>query len=499
MNELLPYLSQLLRSGISGFSYLLPELVLVLTFLAVIIADLFVPGKRSSLSFWLCIGGILLSVAVGFIQNLDIARIALFGNSVILDSVSISFKYILSGATFLFAIFIRYNRPLQNHTKGVGDLYMLLPAVLIGLNLMSMSASLLLIYVTIEMVSIASYLLVGYASENGKQTEAAIKYALFGSICSAVMLYGMSLLYGFTGTINIGDAAFTNGLFLAASNPGVLLGVTLVLVGVGFKLSFVPLHFWSPDVYEGAPTPVTAFLSTAPKIAGFAILIRFIEPFHAFAVKQPDAVLFDFKTVLACVAIITMIVGNFSAIWQNNVKRMLAYSSIGHTGFALMAVVAFEGSGFRSLIVYFLVYTIMNMAAFMLVDKIEDHTGSADVRKYKGLGAVLKIESACFVIVLIALTGLPPTAGFVAKVLVFSSAIEVYNSGGSVLIFWLLITGALTTVVSLFYYLKIPLYAYLKAAENSHEPAQKNGDVLSFVIILLTSLLIVLGIWPGIL
>lgn len=497
MNEFLPYLSQLLNSAISGFSYLLPELVLVLTFVLVILADLIVPGKKSSLAFYVCVVGILVSALTGYFQNSTSERILLFSSTIILDEVSISFKSIFSAVTILFAFFIRYNAPLQRHKKGIGDMYMLLPAVLIGLNLMSMSASLLMIYLSVEMVSIASYLLVGYASGTNKQTEAAMKYVLFGSICSAVMLYGMSLLYAFTGSINIGDVSFLNGLQIV-SNPAVTLALVLVLVGIGFKLSFVPLHFWSPDVYEGAPTPVTAFLSTAPKIAGFALLIRFIEPFHVFDQNSPANTFFDFKTVLSVVSVLTMVVGNFSAIWQNNVKRMLAYSSIGHTGFALIAIVAFDGGGFKSLIFYFAIYAIMNMAAFMLVDKIEDQTGITDIRAYKGLGKFLKVEFVCFVIVLIALTGLPPTAGFVAKLFVFSSGFEYYSASGSGWMLTLLITGALTTVVSLFYYLKIPLYAFLKDSEGEFRIIEKR-DLLTYLILILTLIMILFGIFPDIL
>jgi NADH-quinone oxidoreductase subunit N len=494
MNEFLPHISQLLNSALSGFNYLLPEIVLVLVFVLVILADLFFPGKRSSVAFWVCVGGLILSALVGFIRNIDIARILLFNDTLVLDAVSISFKSIFYGVSILFTLFIRYNKELHLHRKGVGDLYMLIPAVLIGLNLMSMSASLLMIYVSIEMVSIASYLLVGYASANSKQTEAAMKYALFGSVCSAVMLYGMSLLYGFTGSINMLDPAFLNGL-LTLSAPANTLAIILVLIGIGFKLSFVPLHFWSPDVYEGAPTPVTAFLSTAPKIAGFAVLIRFIEPFYAFAQRNPGREIFDFEVVIAAVAILTMVIGNFSAIWQNNVKRMLAYSSIGHTGFALMAIAAFNSSGFHTLIYYFTIYAIMNMAAFMIVDKIEEQTGVTDIRAYKGLGKGLKIEFVCFVIVLVALTGLPPTAGFIAKLFVFSSAFEMYNNSGSFWMLALLITGALTTVISLFYYLKIPLFAYLKESQQS-VAIHRNTNFLSYLTLFLSFLLLLLGIFP---
>ncbi|MBC7913992.1 MAG: NADH-quinone oxidoreductase subunit N [Pyrinomonadaceae bacterium] len=494
MNEFLPHISQLLHSALTGFSYLLPELVLVITFILVILADLFIPGKRSSFAFWVCVGGIGFSILTGIYQNLDVARIVLFNNTLVLDSLSISFKSIFAAVTLLFAFFIRNNKQLQNHNKGIGDLYMLLPAVLLGVNMMSMSASLLMIYLSVEMVSIASYLMVGYASATSKQTEAAMKYALFGSICSAVMLYGISLLYGFTGSININDEAFLNGLFLV-SEPATTLAVLLVLVGIGFKLSFVPLHFWSPDVYEGAPTPVTAFLSTVPKIAGFAVLLRFIEPFYVYSQTLPLISGFDFQTTLTVAALLSMILGNFSAIWQNNVKRMLAYSSIGHTGFVLMAVVAYSNQALNAIIYYLAIYAIMNMAAFMLVDRIEQQTGITDLRKYKGLGKVLKWEFVCFVIVLIALTGLPPTAGFIAKLLVFSATLEFYSETGSVWVLSLLITGALTTVVSLFYYLKIPLYAYLRDGDGETIIPSKKSPLL-YLVVILTFLLILLGVFP---
>lgn len=497
MQEFLPYLSQLIYSGVSGFAHLIPEIILTIVFILVIVTDLFFPGKKSSAAFWVCIIGITISAVAVYLKNPGLIRISLFNNSIIIDQLALSFKLIFSAVTILFAIFIRYNKALQNHKKGVGDLYMLLPAVLIGLNLMSMSASLLMIYISIEMVSIASYLMVGYASATAKQTEAAMKYALFGSICSAVMLYGMSLLYAFTGSINIGDEAFLTGLSLV-SEPAVSLAMILVLVGIGFKLSFVPLHFWTPDVYEGAPTPVTAFLSTAPKIAGFALLIRFIEPFTLFAETHPDKELFDFKTALTIVALLSMIIGNFSAIWQNNVKRMLAYSAIGHTGFALMAIVSFSDQAFTAILFYLGIYAIMNMAAFMLVDRIEEQTGATDVRDYKGLGKILKLEFVCFVVVLVALTGLPPTAGFVAKLFVFSAAFQQYSISESLWTFSLLIVGAVTTVVSLFYYLKIPLYAFLKESESELVPTRKSNGII-YVVIFLSALLIIFGLFPDIL
>ncbi|WP_207422451.1 NADH-quinone oxidoreductase subunit N [Desertivirga brevis] len=497
MNEYLPYLSELLSEALSGIFFILPEIALVIAFLLVIVADLFFPGKSSKNSYGIALTGIIISAVTSYQQSLSVEKgMSLFSGSIVLDKVAISFKLIFAFVTVLFAVFIRGNSSLKKHNKGVGDLYMLLPAVLIGLNMMSMASNLLMVYISIEMVSIASYLMVGYVSGENKQTEASMKYALFGSACSAIMLYGMSLLYGFTGTISLSDGNMIAQLSHIAEPP-TALAILLTLVGIGFKLSFVPLHFWSPDVYQGAPTPVTAFLSTAPKIAGFAILIRFLVPFYGYKAATGVQV-FDFETTITVIAIVTMILGNFAAIWQNNIKRMLAYSSIAHTGFALMAIVAIYQNGIRSLIFYFTVYALMNMAAFMIADQVEQKAGVDDVRKYKGLGKFLKIEILCFVVILVSLTGLPPTGGFIAKLFIFTSAFEKYQSSGSTWVLSLLITGAITTVVSLFYYFKIPLNAYLRESDREL-PVSVPMNFISYVILALTILVLILGLFPSIL
>jgi NADH-quinone oxidoreductase subunit N len=239
----------------------------------------------------------------------------------------------------------------------------------------------------------------------------------------------------------------------------------MLLIGVAFKLSLVPVHFWAPDVYEGAPTPVTAFLSTAPKIAGFGVLIRVLAPFQQPDLPGLENSMFNLTSLMAVMAISSMIIGNFGAIWQNNVKRMLAYSSIGHTGFMLMAIFVFSASGFKALIFYIVIYSIMNMAAFMIVDEVEEKTHKENIDDYKGLGKPLSLLMIAMVIVLVSLTGLPPTAGFTAKFLIFSAAIEAYYSSGSTLLLIMIITAAISTVVSLFYYFRIPLNAFLRGSE----------------------------------
>jgi len=488
MNEYLPFISSSINDTIASLSYFQCEVTLVVGFLLVILSDLFLSKKFPQLSFGLTIG-IVLIVMVQSFELLNIENTHLFGGMVIMDHLSILFKILFCLVSLLFVLFIRYNRPLQLHEKGTGDLYAILLAVHFGMNLMAMSANLLMLYMALEMVSLGSYLLVGYISHDQKQSEASMKYALFGAICSAIMLYGISLLYGFTGSLYMNDPAFISGL---NNIPAIALGVPLimVLVGVAFKLSVVPLHFWAPDVYEGAPTPVTAFLSTGPKIAGFAILIKFIVLINAL-----DNALFDIKLILASMAIASMVLGNFAAIWQNNTKRMLAYSSIGHTGFMFLALFIAPGQGYNALVFYMFIYVIMNMAAFLIVDEIEEQTGKQNLDDYKGLGWQFSVLMVCFVLVLVSLTGLPPTVGFTAKFFVFSTALDAYNSSGSLMILIMIIIAAISTLVSLFYYFKVPLNAYLK--ESISPEVRINYTAKAYISIILAFLLLLLIVFPS--
>jgi len=488
MNEYLHLISSSINDTIASLRYFQSEATLVLGFLLVVLSDLFLSKRFSQLSFGLTIGVVLIVMVQSF-AFLNVENIPLFGGMVIMDHLSILFKILFCLVSLLFVLFIRYNRSLLLHEKGTGDLYAILLAVHLGMNLMAMSANLLMVFMALEMVSLGSYLMVGYISHDQKQSEASMKYALFGAVCSAIMLYGISLLYGFTGSLYLNDPTFISGL---NNIPPMALGVslTMVLVGVAFKLSVVPLHFWTPDVYEGAPTPVTAFLSTAPKIAGFALLIKFIVLINAL-----DHTFLDIKLIVASIAIASMVLGNFAAIWQNNIKRMLAYSSIGHTGFMFMALFVAPGQGYTALIFYMFIYVIMNMAAFLIVDEIEEQTGKQNLEDYRGLGRQFSVLLVCFVFVLVSLTGLPPTVGFTAKFLVFSTALDAYNSSGSLIILVMIILGAISTLVSLFYYFKIPLNAYLK--ESISSDVRIANTAKAYLSMFLAFLLLLLLVFPS--
>jgi NADH-quinone oxidoreductase subunit N len=485
MRDYLPAISSSINNTIGSLNLFLPEVSLVIGFLLVIVSDLFLSRKSPQLCFLLTLITLLVAGFLNF-KALDSVSMSIFSGMIRVDHQAVLFKLIICAASILFVLFVKNNNDLQNNAKGTGDMYSILLAVHLGLSLMVMSANFLMIYLSVEIVSVGSYLMVGYLSSNAKQSEAAMKYALFGAVCSAIMLYGISLLYAFTGTLDLSNPSFITGILsIPAFSWG--LALVMVLVGIAFKLSLVPFHFWSPDVYEGAPTPVTAFLSTAPKVAGFALLIKILELFQPVGVAGLNNSFFSFNYLLAVVAILSMIIGNFGAIWQDNVKRMLAYSSIGHTGFMLMALFAFSESGFRALTFYMAIYVFMNMAAFIIVDEIEERSGKDNINDFKGLGKHMGTLMIGMVIVLISLTGLPPTAGFTAKFLVFSSAFEAYNLSGSFLLMAMIITGAISTLVSLFYYFKIPLNAFLRDNDSSVHilPATAKTYISLFLVFLL--------------
>jgi NADH-quinone oxidoreductase subunit N len=495
MQHLLPYIHSQLNDVLSSLPLFKPELCLAALFLLVLVVDLVYVKRHGSACRMVACAGILLVMAADLGQYLvtEVDAHLLFNNNLILHHSNIVLKLIIDALTFVLLLYFPWDIQLNSHKKGLGDAYTIIIGSALGLHLMVMSATLLTVFLSVEMVSIASYLLVAYRTESSFSSEAALKYVLFGMAASAVMLYGMSLFYGFSGTINLFDPNLIARL-QEADSISVALLMLLIFVGIGFKLTFVPLHFWVPDVYQGSSTPVTAYLSSVPKIAAFGLLITFLTPF----ISNPLWNRVDFAAALSVAGIITMVAGNFAAVWQQNIKRMLAYSSIGHTGFALMAVVTFTAQGIAALNFYLMVYAVANIGVLALASYFANTMQAHTLNDYKGLGAKYPVASVCFVVLLISLTGIPVSAGFNAKVLVFSSVYSVYQSSHSTIFLALLITGAVTTVVSLFYYIKIPLYLFLKKADHDmgdYPPSKKlliMVGIISFVILLL-------GIFPGLL
>ncbi len=480
-----PYISSFLDQIIVSIPYFKPELTLIVTFIGTILASLFIDKYWKHASFVITIIGLLLSGCYLLGQGISRVEIAGFFDMISIDAFAIAARMIILLATILIAVFIQQ----RHQERPLGDLYAVLLTATLGLNLLTMSSNWLMIFIAVETVSISSYIMVGYFSTTKVQSEAALKYVLFGSVCAAVMLYGLSLLYGFTGNLNFDAPSHIAGLMEA---PKVMISIALLflLTGIGFKLSFFPFHVWSPDVYEGAPTAITSYLATVPKIAVVVLLSKLLSTWLNVSFYFSDFLIY----VIIAIAIATMLIGNLAALRQQDAKRMMAYSSIGHTGILLMAVLVYQNNESNVLLFYLSIYALMNIAVFIFIDTLEASLETTSIDSYRGLGKQFPLLFTSFSIVLIALVGLPPTAGFVGKLLVFSKVFEQYKDFQSFGLLALLIVGALTSVISLFYYFKIPLNAFLR--DTTEFSAIKFNIVLLCIGILCTLTVLILGIFP---
>jgi NADH-quinone oxidoreductase subunit N len=337
-----------------------------------------------------------------------------------------------------------------------GEFFALLIAATIGFSLMAASADLIMLYLALETASISLYVLAGYATSSMRSSEAGMKYFVYGAFASAVMLYGMSLLYGLTNQTSLYGIASAVGQQPAET---LLLATVMVVAGFAFKISAVPFHFWTPDVYEGAPTPVTALVSTASKAAGFAVFLRV---FLAGTVGAPEPSR-EWWAMLVAMAIVTMTLGNFLAIYQTNMKRMLAYSSIAQAGYTMIGLVTLTVDGSGASMFYLLYYVFTNIAAFGVVVLVSNVTGSDDMKDFYGLNRRSPYLALAMLFALLSLGGIPPTAGFFGKFFIFKAAID---AG----LWWLALLGILNAFVALYYYLSVVKYLYLYRSDNEDVP-----------------------------
>jgi NADH-quinone oxidoreductase subunit N len=342
-----------------------------------------------------------------------------------------------------------------------GEYYAIIIGAVIGMDFMAAAADLIMLYLSIETTSIALYLLAGYLREDDKSAESGLKYFLFGAFTSTVMLYGFSLLYGFTGKTNLYElsAALAAG---GVPAPAVLLVVMLVLVGFGFKVAIVPFHFWTPDVYEGAPTPITAFISVASKAAGFAVLMR------VMLAVFPD-LQSTWSAVLIAISIATMTLGNTLALAQKNIKRLLAYSSIAQAGYALIGLAVNSPQGVAATIFYLVMYTLTNLAAFNVVILTSRVTGSDEIKDYAGLSRRAPGLALALMVAMLSLGGMPPLAGFFGKFFVFAAAIQQGVLRDNPILIWLAVAGVLNAIVGLYYYLTVLKVVYLYRSDKDTE------------------------------
>ncbi len=432
------------------FAAILPEILILVLAVTLLCVEPFWKVEQRRNAGWLTAGGLFVIIVVSLLFGQPGEPVAVLGGMIRFDWLGFFFKILLMFAAAVTALL------LMDHEKAGqrGEAYVLLLASLLGMNLMAVSADLIMLYLSIETASIPLYILAGFLLADDRSTEAGFKYLLFGTVTSTVMLYGFSLIFGFAGTTNIYQLSELLGTG-QISNLLVFSIFALVLVGLGFKLAIVPFQFWAPDVYEGSPTPVAGFLSTASKAAGFAVIVRFF--FVAFPDFAPS-----WTVILAALSAITMTVGNLLAISQTNVKRLLAYSSIAHAGYALIGVVAFTQLGAASVVFYLAAYIATNLLAFGVVMAFSRVTGLDDLKDYAGMSRRNPWLALMMLAAFLSLTGMPPFGGFVAKVFVFAAGVQ----AGYV---WLVIVGILNSIIGVYYYLNAMKYVYLYRMPNEDE------------------------------
>ncbi|MCK5579378.1 MAG: NADH-quinone oxidoreductase subunit N [Planctomycetes bacterium] len=468
--------------NVASLKYFLPEMVLVAT---VILILLFEMWRVRTLLPLLALAGLVVSMAfcAELFRGGQFGH--LFSGMIILDPMALFFKVLFLVATG-FTIMFSISHPNERYPqKEVGaEYYALLLISTVGLFCLAPSANLLMMYVSIEMVSISSYILTASLKGNRKSSEAGLKYVIFGAVASGIMIYGLSLIYGLCGQTDFGlvREALARGV---GGSPVLLVATIMVMAGLCYKIAAVPFHMWCPDVYEGAPTPITAFLSVAPKAAGFAILIRFFYTVLSVPAGYGEWLALPhtyWPIVLAVISVLTMTIGNLAALWQNNLKRLLAYSSIAHAGYILMGLVLLNGRGITAIMIYLVIYLFMNLGAFLVVIVVSRSIGSEDIKDYKGLGWRSPMIGIVMSIFLFSLTGLPPLAGFIGKLYIFSAVIESQ---------WyvLAVVGVLNSVISLFYYVRIVKAMFLEGIpDKSETPAPLS--IPSYYVILLIILVV---------
>lgn len=447
--------------NIESLPYFTPEILLVVFAAAVIILDLVVKNRESEKVGYLSLVGLGCTLAAVLITHASLGEsdsLSLFHGMIRLDKFAAFFKILLILATAATILFSLRSEELDARLKG--EYYALLLAVTFGMFLMASSTNLLMIFISLETVSLTSYILAGFLTYSPRSSEAAFKYITYGAVASGTMLFGLSLLFGMAGTGDLGQISARLPELLAAgevSSLPVLISIIFILAGIGYKIASVPFHMWSPDVYEGAPIPITAFLSVASKSAGFALFIRFFyEGFDSSELIRS----IDWPFLLAIISALTMTLGNLAALPQRNVKRLLAYSSIAHGGYLLMGAVLLTAEGIGAILFYLVVYLFMNLGAFYVVVLIANEAGSEMIEGYQGLASRAPLVAGAMAIFLFSLTGIPPFAGFFGKWLLFTAVLD---KG----MYWLAIVGLLNSVVSLYYYVRIVKAMYLEDAEET--------------------------------
>lgn len=465
----------------SDFGNFIPEAVMFGAFLLALIGEVITRGRKPVVPFLISLAGALFALYYSFASQ-PIGDAGVLGSLVMIDGFAGFFRIVFSFIAVITILFSWSSEEIMGKGREhKGEYYALIALMTGGMMVMSEARDLVMLFMSMELVGLTSYVMAGYMRNSLRSTEASLKYVIFGAVSSGIMLFGMSLLFGMTGQmtfVGIRDALVANPV----NDLALLTVLVMIMAGFGYKIAMVPFHFWCPDVYEGAPTPVSAFFSVGPKAAGFALMIRFF-----FTIFQPIVDAVDWPMMIAILSVVTMTYGNIVAVKQTNVKRILAYSSIAHVGYLLMGFLLLTPAGLQAILFYLLVYAVMNLGAFFFVSAINNSIKSEDLEDYAGLGFRAPWAAAMMFVFLVSLVGLPPTAGFIGKLYLFT---EVMREGW----YWLAIVGVLNSVVGLFYYMKIARAMFFdKAPEDA--PAIKIAPLHYLTMALLTVPTLVLGLY----
>ena len=458
------------------FSLFLPEFLMAGLALLVLGVDLFLPSDRKHWLAYLSVAGVL--GTMGSVFYLVDRTGELYGGLFLIDQYAIFFKvFLLAIAAFMLLASVDY---VKKNLTSPGEFYGILLFSVLAMMAMTASGELLTAYISLELFSFSLYILAGYAIHRPKSVEAGIKYILIGAFSSALLLYGISLIYGALGTTTFAGMAQALGN-VEELQIAFLAGLVLLVVGFGFKVTAVPFHMWAPDVYEGAPTPVTAYLAVASKAASFALLLRL------FAMAFGPA-LDDWKALIAGLAAVTMIGGNLVAIAQTNIKRMLAYSSIGQAGFLLLGVAALSPLASNGVLFHLVGYSATNFAAFSCVIAYHNLTGKEEIADYAGLAQRQPFLAMVLSISMFSLAGLPIFSGFATKFYLFTAAAKQD-------LLWLVIIAIVSSLISLYYYLMVVKQMYL--GEPEEEGRLRLGQPMLGVLAGLMVAVVLFGVYPG--
>ena len=466
-----------------------PFVAAILVAVGCVLVDVIVPGRRGPLLV-VALGGLAVVGLLTLVTGSTPATA--FGGSYRVDDLTTFLDIVFIGIVAMTLLFAPDY--LDSRRLPLAEFAAVLLFAMTGAMLLAASADLLVLFVALELMVLPGYLLAGYHKSDGYSTEGAIKYFLLGSFSSAIFLFGLAFVWGLTGTTRIGEVAdqLTASMATGGLSAGLALGLAFLTTGVAFKIAAVPFHYWTPDAYQGSPTPVTGYLSVGPKVGAFALILRlFVEALGPLKA--------DWLAVVVVLAVLTMTLGNLVALTQTNVKRMLAYSSIAHTGYMLVGLAAWAAGrleGLEGLLYYAAAYSVMNLGAFAVIAALQKRAGvTSNLDTFAGLGRREPAMGILMTLFLLSLTGIPPTAGFFAKAYVILAAVQASQDGASVLGL-LAVVAVLNAAAAAFYYLRVVVYMFMREP-TSDEPALAHGRLLWAGLAITTILTVALGLIPG--